>query len=200
MKSWFHALPVEARFLAAALGGFSTLIVLYALLSIASMLFVAVDAISTHKPQISRLLGYELAAEELEAAAMKAKVVTKSLFFTADSGDRAGAALQQLLREYAEEAGLLVTGSQLDEKPLDDDPEEDEEQSNFNILTVSLALEGEPMELDAFLSLISAHRPRVAVVSMDIQRPRSSRRADKSRPKQWLNIRLNAVALRAPTE
>lgn len=200
MKVWFRGLPIEARFVAAALGGFSMLIVLYALLSAASTLVVAVDAISTHKPQIARLLGYELAAKELEVAASRAKVNAKSLFYTAESGDRAGAILQQLLREYAEEAGLLVTGSQLEEKPLADDPQEDEERTGFNILTVSLALEGEPLELDAFLSLVSANRPRLAVVSMDIQRPRSSRRVDKSRPKQWLNIRLDAVALRAPAE
>jgi len=198
MRAWFISLPVEARALVGATIALVCLALILAFFQIIEMLVASAGSVYRQQPLVSRLLGYEAAADQLEETARLAEAQTGTLIFSGgEDGLQSGAALQQVLREFAQDAGLVVSGSQLNvyalERPEDDEPSTDE----FFVIAVSLAMEGPPLALDAFLESVRLHEPKLATTALDIQRPRQRRDRtgdNKYEPDQMM-IRLNVTGL-----
>ena len=196
MKVWFDRLPLEARWvIGAALASVSALILAF-LVEAMTMLADSLQERGRHEPRIARMLGYEATARELQASAREFSRALETLAYPeADDANTAGARLQQTLRGFAEESGLIVAGSQLAIISPEDSEEEDGADGLFDQLAVDLSLDGPPLALDAFLVAVSQHAPALATVSIDIQRKRRSRR-EGNETLEFLTIRLRVVALR----
>ena len=198
MKVWFDRLPMEARWvIGVALASVSALILAF-LVEVMTMLAESLQERGRHEPRIARMLGYEATARELQTSAREFSRALETLAYPeADDANTAGARLQQTLRGFAEESGLIVAGSQLAIiSPADDEDDEDDGADGlFDQLAVDLSLDGPPLALDAFLVAVSQHSPALATVSIDIQRKRRSRR-EGNETLEFLTIRLRVVALR----
>ena len=195
MKVWFDRLPLEARWvIGVALASVSALILAF-LVEVMTMLAESLQERGRHEPRIARMLGYEATARELQTSAREFSRALETLAYPeADDANTAGARLQQTLRGFAEESGLIVVGSQLAIISPEDD-EDDGADGLFDQLAVDLSLDGPPLALDAFLVAVSQHSPALATVSIDIQRKRRSRR-EGNETLEFLTIRLRVVALR----
>ena len=195
MKVWFDRLPLEARWvIGVALASVSALILAF-LVEVMTMLAESLQERGRHEPRIARMLGYEATARELQASAREFSRALETLAYPeADDANTAGARLQQTLRGFAEESGLIVVGSQL-AIISPEDSEDDGGDGLFDQLAVDLSLDGPPLALDAFLVAVSQHAPALATVSIDIQRKRRSRR-EGNETLEFLTIRLRVVALR----
>lgn len=195
MKVWFDRLPMEARWvIGVALASVSALILAF-LVEVMTMLAESLQERGRHEPRIARMLGYEATARELQTSAREFSRALETLAYPeADDANTAGARLQQTLRGFAEESGLIVVGSQLAIISPEDD-EDDGADGLFDQLAVDLSLDGPPLALDAFLVAVSQHSPALATVSIDIQRKRRSRR-EGNETLEFLTIRLRVVALR----
>ena len=196
MKVWFDRLPLEARWvIGAALASVSALILAF-LVEAMTMLADSLQERGRHEPRIARMLGYEATARELQASAREFSRALETLAYPeTDDANTAGARLQQTLRGFAEESGLIVAGSQLAIISPEDSEEEEGADGLFDQLAVDLSLDGPPLALDAFLVAVSQHAPALATVSIDIQRKRRSRR-EGNETLEFLTIRLRVVALR----
>lgn len=195
MRAWLGQLPTEARWVVAAtLASFVFLLAVFAF-QVTATLLDSLQQTQRYEPKIARLLGYEASAQELQTAARAFSRALETLAFPeADEVNSAGARLQQTLRGFAEEAGLIVVGSQLAVVSPEEGEGEDEVAGSFNQLAVDLSLDGPPIALDAFLVAISQHTPTLTTVSIDIQRKRRSRRDGKD-TLEFLTVRLSVVAL-----
>lgn len=195
MKVWFDRLPLEARWvIGVALASVSALILAF-LVEVMTMLAESLQERGRHEPRIARMLGYEATARELQTSAREFSRALETLAYPeADDANTAGARLQQTLRGFAEESGLIVVGSQL-AIISPEDSEDDGGDGLFDQLAVDLSLDGPPLALDAFLVAVSQHAPALATVSIDIQRKRRSRR-EGNETLEFLTIRLRVVALR----
>ena len=195
MKVWFDRLPMEARWvIGVALASVSALILAF-LVEVMTMLAESLQERGRHEPRIARMLGYEATARELQTSAREFSRALETLAYPeADDANTAGARLQQTLRGFAEESGLIVVGSQL-AIISPEDSEDDGGDGLFDQLAVDLSLDGPPLALDAFLVAVSQHAPALATVSIDIQRKRRSRR-EGNETLEFLTIRLRVVALR----
>lgn len=195
MKVWFDRLPMEARWvIGVALASVSALILAF-LVEVMTMLAESLQERGRHEPRIARMLGYEATARELQTSAREFSRALETLAYPeADDANTAGARLQQTLRGFAEESGLIVVGSQL-AIISPEDSEDDGGDGLFDQLAVDLSLDGPPLALDAFLVAVSQHSPALATVSIDIQRKRRSRR-EGNETLEFLTIRLRVVALR----
>ena len=195
MKVWFDRLPMEARWvIGVALASVSALILAF-LVEVMTMLAESLQERGRHEPRIARMLGYEATARELQTSAREFSRALETLAYPeADDANTAGARLQQTLRGFAEESGLIVVGSQLAIISPEDD-EDDGADGLFDQLAVDLSLDGPPLALDAFLVAVSQHSPALATVSIEIQRKRRSRR-EGNETLEFLTIRLRVVALR----
>lgn len=204
MKAYLSQLPLEARWVLITLLGLSLGVALLVLFQLTQFLVGSIAQASRDKPHISRMLGYEASTKELKAAARQALAEMRVLAFSTTEGDgQSGAQLQQLLRRYAEEAGLTVSGSQLLLIQDDEVAEEagaEERLAVFTQLSVELSVEGPPIALDAFLTSIESHTPRLMTVSLDIQRKRYSRRDAKNKaPTDYLSAQMAVIALKEPS-
>jgi len=203
VKASFSHLPSEARWVVISLVGFSLTTFFLVAIQLADSLAASLAQAARDKPHISRMLGYEAATSELKGSARQALAEMKVLSFPATEGDgQSGAQLQQVLRRYAEDAGLTVSGSQLRLITDDERADADTEVSlvAFTRLSVELSVEGPPMALDAFLTSIEGHTPRLMTVDMDIQRKRRSRRdATNKTPTDYLTVQMEVVALKEPS-
>lgn len=198
MKAWFFSLPTEARSLVAIMGAAICLVLILCVVQIAGTLVTSATSVSRQQPIISRLLGYEVAADSLKEAARLAEAQAGEVIFLGEAeASQSGAALQQILREFAQEAGLVVSGSQLAVYDLEQPEDEEPLLETFVAMTVSLSMEGPPMALDAFLESIRLHEPRITATSLDIQRPRQRRgmSGDNKRDPQQLMISLSVTGL-----
>jgi len=160
----------------------------------AGLLVGSIREASIVKPQIARLLGYEQVGNEFDRVLEQATLQLRELSYETAEGAQAGARLQQSLRGFAEEYGLVVTGSQL----LTEDESAEEDDNLFEVLSVDLSLQGTPMALDQFLTEIRLHTPILAVSSLDLVRPRTIRQRRGASPQNpdSLNIRMTVVGLR----
>ena len=192
-----QALKALPRELAALLTLGASALVALVLIWLVSVLGLTVDALNEverHEPRIARLLGYEQAAPRLTEASLRAEQALGQLVFPASAGEQAGAQLQQVLRRYAEQAGLQVTGSQL---VKDETDSEEGQDPLFEKLGVELSLVGRPMALDAFLISVASHGPTLATAFLELQKPRQQR-ARRNAPgidPELLNVRLKVLAL-----
>lgn len=196
MKAWFDQLPTEARWVIGAAAASVAVAVLALLAEVTGILIDSAQDIGRHKPRIARMLGYEATAQELQAAAREFERALDGLAYPgSEDANAAGARLQQTLRGFAEDAGLIVVGSQLAVVTPEGADNGDEDEELFDQLAVDLSLDGPPIALDAFLVAVSQHTPALATVSVDIQRKRWSRR-DGDAKFEFLTVRLRVVALR----
>tara|TARA_B100000674_G_scaffold253219_1_gene208864 strand:- start:35 stop:565 length:531 start_codon:yes stop_codon:yes gene_type:complete len=175
---------------------------LFTWLKLLSIAVLNAQEISDMKPRIARLLGYEMTAAELSSAvAIQRQTLSSITYDSQQQSARAGAALQQTLRGFAEDAGATVTGSQLSVNALVSDQDNEEEiDPHFEVLSVNLSLEAAPIALDAFLVAVAAHRPKLAARTMEIQQVRQSRRNQDKARQGILNVRLSIVGLKAVTQ
>ena len=194
MKQWLMTLPREARALLLAGVIVVVLTFLLWLSATVSLLTSSLREVSSVKPQVARLLGYEQVGSEFEIVLDQAELRLRGLSYRADEGAQAGARLQQSLRGFAEEYGLVVTGSQL----LPEEQDAEEGDNLFEVLSVDLSLQGMPAALDQFLGEIKQHRPRLAVTSLNLVKPRTARQRQGEPPPNpdLLNIRMTVVGLR----
>ena len=123
MLLWMKSLPPEARAVLLAFAGATAVVTLWVTVSIFGAYINGFSSVGRLEPRIGRLIGYEASASELVAARAAAEDALASLAFTRDADASAvGAELQQVLRAYASDAGLTVSGSQLElEGDLDDE-------------------------------------------------------------------------------
>ena len=99
------------------------------------------------------------------------------LAFDSDGGQsQTGARLQQLLRGFAEVAGLTVRGSQLMPSA-----EQAESTEGFLVLTVELRMQG-PAALDSFLGDVYAHTPTLKVTELNMVKVRNRRTSSGNQP------------------
>ena len=202
MKTWWLQLPSEARAVGAAAVTLIVAIMLFTWLKLLSIAVLNAQEISDMKPRIARLLGYEMTAAELSSAvAIQRQTLSSITYDSQQQSARAGAALQQTLRGFAEDAGATVTGSQFSVNALVSDQDNEEEiDPHFEVLSVNLSLEAAPIALDAFLVAVAAHRPKLAARTMEIQQVRQSRRNQDKARQGILNVRLSIVGLKAVTQ
>lgn len=202
MKTWWRQLPLEARAVGAAIAALIAAAVFFTWLKLLSVAVLSAQDISHMKPRIARLLGYEMTAAELSSAVeMQRQMLSSLTYDPQQQSARAGAALQQTLRGFAEDAGATVTGSQLSVNALVSDEDSDEETDpQFEVLAVDLSLEAAPIALDAFLVAVAAHQPKLAARTMEIQQVRQSRRNQDKAEQGILNVRLSIVGLKAVTQ
>ncbi len=196
MRVWFDRLPMEARWVIGAFVAFIAALILAFLIEVMTILAESLHERGRHEPRIARMLGYEATARELQTSAREFSRALETLAYPeADDANTAGARLQQTLRGFAEESGLIVVGSQLAIISPEDSDDQGGADGLFDQLAVDLSLDGPPLALDAFLLAVSQHTPALATVSIDIQRKRRSRR-DGKETLEFLTIRLRVVALR----
>ena len=196
IKAWFEGLPTEARWVSGGAIGMVLVLLATVIFHIAALTLDNVRATARLEPRIARMLGYEASAAELEMGAKRFSTSVDGLSYPSDDdGNATGARLQQTLRGFAEDAGLIVVGSQVAIVTPEESADQEEVAARFDQLIVDLSLDGPPLALDAFLISLSQHSPALASVSMDMQRKRLSRR-DSKEMTEFLSVRLRVVALR----
>jgi hypothetical protein len=196
IKAWFEGLPTEARWVSGGAIGMVLVLLATVIFHMAALTLDNVRATARLEPRIARMLGYEASAAELEMGAKRFSTSVDGLSYPSDDdGNATGARLQQTLRGFAEDAGLIVVGSQVAIVTPEESADQEEVAARFDQLIVDLSLDGPPLALDAFLISLSQHSPALASVSMDMQRKRLSRR-DSKEMTEFLSVRLRIVALR----
>lgn len=193
IKNWFDGLPKDAQRAAGIIALVMLLITLVWITTVTRWMLDGAQEAGFAKPRLSRLLGYESVQAELVAAARKTSEQLDALAFAPAADGRYGPKLQQAVRNYATEAGLVVLGSRL--AAADEEVEEDEEAPTFSLLAVSVRGEGPPIAIDAFLMALANHRPRLAVSSLEIQKPRSRRGTAEERVPGALSFEATVEAL-----
>lgn len=193
MRAWFVALPLNARAVLIATLVTVGLLSLIWLFAVVGIVIDGYSKSSAASQKSARLLGYQAEALSMKNALETADASLQQYVFPSSSYDQAGARLQQALRNFAENSGLTVTGSQLVEETKENDV--DGALTGLRMLNVDLSLFGPPIALDAFLGEVGVHRPLLVVESMDIQKPRRSARDRRKEAMDSLNVRLRVVAL-----
>ena len=165
IKAWLMGLPNEARIVVAGCSIASGLVVLFLIAQVWVFTAEGWRDIKSSEPRIARLKGYQAYQPALKQAASDAERVLSRLAFDSDGGQsQTGARLQQLLRGFAEVAGLTVRGSQLMPSA-----EQAESTEGFLVLTVELRMQGLPAALDSFLGDVYAHTPTLKVTELNMK-------------------------------
>ena len=178
VKTWALSLPSEARNLVIALSLIMTMLLLAMLSFSWSAAYQSWVEINRSAPRIARLEGYELARADIDEASRTALLALQALAFT-DGSDQTqeGAKLQQVLRAFAEEAGLTISGSQLlPSRDSDSVPE------GFSLMRVQLDMTGMPGALIDFLRGVYGYSPILDVTKLNVgkERKRNNRRGKQS--------------------
>lgn len=172
MRQWIIALPTPARLVVSALLLMLLLLLVAALSFLLGWLSDNLGAIDKAEPQIARLAGYLSAESQLVEIAEEVESQNTRLAFPGDLElSQAGAQMQQQLRAFGENAGMVISGSQLVQKAAD--PEQEEQ---FDRLVVELSMRGEPSALDEFLAQVYRAQPLMFVDSLKISKVRMSNR------------------------
>jgi hypothetical protein len=162
------ALPKPARILLAGVTLLVVWVVLKALFALLAYGVSGKQALDASTPRSARLLG--LIAVEAPMAEQLVQIESRlgelALPDTGDTG-QGGAALQQTLRRFADEAGLAVQGSQVLEPRL---------LEGFERVQVQLTLTGVPQALDDFLLQVQGASPVLFVESLELMAPNLNRR------------------------
>lgn len=196
IKAWLMGLPNEARIVVAGCSIASGLVVLFLIAQVWMFTTEGWREIKSSEPRIARLKGYQAYQPALKQAASDAERVLSRLAFDSDGGQsQTGARLQQLLRGFAEVAGLTVRGSQLMPSA-----EQAESTEGFLVLTVELRMQGLPAALDSFLGDVYAHTPTLKVTELSmvkVRNRRTSRRRNQPEPaeEQDLDVNIQIAAL-----
>jgi general secretion pathway protein M len=139
-------------------------------------------------PRMSRLLGLAGRESELRAALKDVDAELASLVFTAEQDrDTQAANWQKDIRERLVESGLAVADMRL----LPPDTQEE----TLERIRLKLTLTGDMNALDAGLSSLAMHEPRILIESLDVKPHRRSRRQTDVSQQQVL-IGMQLVSLR----
>jgi len=193
---WFLALPREARGVFAVVCGLLSLLGLFLLSNLWVYIAHSWSDISSSEPKIARIKGYQLAHSQTIELSSETSRALNLVSFESEAGEsQSGAKLQQVLRGFAEDAGLTVRGSQLVSRG-----EKERGPDGFLVLNVSLEMRGLPSGLDMFLSEVYDHSPLLNVAQLSIVKVRdrrSSRRVaqSESTPEQNLDVSVRITAL-----
>jgi general secretion pathway protein M len=143
----------------------------------------AAGELSAIEPRHARLLGLrEHADRVLEAEQQLQQVLRAHAYSATMPADRVGADLQQRLRSDAAESGFAVAGSQI--QPV-------RTLEGFDVVPVSLLMEGSVEHLSALSERLGEMRPAVRVVSLNIS-PLRGRNVSATR-----NLRVELVVAAA---
>jgi hypothetical protein len=183
-KTWLRELPREAWTAVVGVLILSAFLLLLLITSVWSSLFESWSEIAKNEPRIARLTGYQLFQSSILEAASEAKVLLDELAFAAVADQsQTGAQLQQLLRGFAEDAGLTVRGSQL--LPA---AQQATTPEGFAQLTVELQMRGLPLALNLFLRDVYEHSPRLKVTELDVVKVRDRRSSSRRDQTQRLEV------------
>jgi hypothetical protein len=183
-ENWLSELPGAARRVVVGILIFSALLLLVLITSVWSSSFESWSEIEKNEPHIARLRGYQLFQPSMLEAASEAKVLLSELAFAAVADkSQTGAQLQQLLRRFAEEAGLIVRGSQL--LPA---AQQAATPEGFVQITVELQMRGLPLALNLFLRDVYEHSPRLKVTELNVMKVRDRRSSRRSNQTESLEV------------
>ena len=190
LKTWLLALPRKARGAVLAFLTVVASLLLLLLTSVGASLSENWSDIAKNQPRIARLKGYQAFQPSMLEASSAAEVLLDELAFAAASDEsQTGAQLQQLLRGFAEDAGLTVRGSQL--IPI---VQQEETPEGFVQLTVELRMRGMPLALNLFLRDVYEHSPRLKVTELNavkVRDRRTSRRRGQNEQHEEQNLDLS---------
>lgn len=182
MRTWYLQLPKPARWVVVLMTGIILIPVALVLAALLEWWLGSLERIQAETPRIERVLGYIAVESELEEAVanLDAKL-EKSTFSSLIEASQAGAEMQQMLRQFAESAGMTVRGSQLDQKFSDE-----AEQQSYDLLTVQLNMVGDPAAVDDFLRQVHEAVPLMVIQSLRISEQRLSSRERRKRRREGL--------------
>ena len=170
VRAWLLALPIQARWVFGGGVTLAGLVLVIIFLGNAGAIIANLSAISATKPSIARLIGHQEVESDLARLVQELDVRLANLAFGADlDNSQAGAQLQQLLRRFAEQSGLVVSASLLG--PVD----EEGAPEGFVALTVDLKMSGPPLGIDMFLDEIYEESPVLEVTQLTLFQPRRPR-------------------------
>lgn len=194
LKDWYLGMPRPAQGMVATVATIMAMVLLMVLSDLLGWYFEAGQSRGQSVARIERLLGYVEVERELSAAARTAGAALHEQAYSADlSQDQAGAQLLEAARALAEEARLVVSGSQLLEATGDD------ASPGFERLNVQLQLGGVPLAIDEFLGQVMQHSPILTVETLSLlmppQRRRAAAKAGVDR-EETLSVKVRLYALR----
>lgn len=194
MKDWYLGMPRPAQGVLTTLAGVALLLLLMVLSDLLGWYFEAGQSRGQSVARIERLLGYVEVERELSSAARTAGAALHQQAYPIDlSQDQAGAQLLEASRALAEEARLVVSGSQLLEATSDEAP------PGFERLNVQLQMGGVPLAIDEFLGQIMQHSPMLTVETLSLLMPPQRRRAAAKSAvdrEEALSVKVRLYALR----
>ena len=186
-------MPRPAQGVFVSLAGVAALMLLLVLADLIGWYLEAGQSRGQSMARIERLLGYIEVERELSSAAQTTGAALHEQAYSSDlSQDQAGAQLLETSRALAEEARLVVTGSQLLEATRDD------AVPGFERLNVQLQMAGVPLAIDEFLGHVMQHSPILTVETLSLLMPPQSRRAAATaavdrEEKLFVKVRLYAM-------
>ena len=194
MKDWYLGMPRPAQGVLTTLAGVALLLLLMVLSDLLGWYFEAGQSRGQSVARIERLLGYVEVERELSSAARTAgAALHEEAYPIGLSQDQAGAQLLETARALAEEARLVVSGSQLLEATSDEAP------PGFERLNVQLQMGGVPLAIDEFLGQIMQHSPMLTVETLSLLMPPQRRRAAAKSAvdrEEALSVKVRLYALR----
>lgn len=194
MKDWYLGMPRPAQGVLTTLAGVALLLLLMVLSDLLGWYFEAGQSRGQSVARIERLLGYVEVERELSSAARTAgAALHEEAYPIGLSQDQAGAQLLEASRALAEEARLVVSGSQLLEATSDEAP------PGFERLNVQLQMGGVPLAIDEFLGQIMQHSPMLTVETLSLLMPPQRRRAAAKSAvdrEEALSVKVRLYALR----
>ena len=194
LKDWYLGMPRPAQGMVATVATIMAMVLLMVLSDLLGWYFEAGQSRGQSVARIERLLGYVEVERELSAAARTAGAALHEQAYSADlSQDQAGAQLLEAARALAEEARLVVSGSQLLEATGDD------ASPGFERLNVQLQLGGVPLAIDEFLGQVMQYSPMLTVETLNLLMPPQRRRAAAKAAvdrEEMLSVKVRLYALR----
>ena len=193
-KDWYLGMPRPAQGMVATVASIVALLLILVLSDLLGWYFEAGQSRGQSVARIERLLGYVEVERELSSAARTAGAALHEQTYSIDlSRDQAGAQLLEAARALAEEARLVVSGSQLLDATSDDAP------PGFERLHVQLQMAGVPLAIDEFLGEIHVHSPILTIETLSLlmasQRRRAAAKATVDR-EEIVSVKVQLYALR----
>ena len=194
LKDWYLGMPRPAQGVLATVASIMALLLLMILSDLLEWYFEAAQSRSQSLARIERLLGYVEVERELSSAARAAGAARHGQAYSIElSLDQAGPQLLAAARALAEEARLVVSGSQLLESTSDNAP------PGFERLNVQLQMAGVPLAIDEFLGQVMQHSPLLTLEALSLLMPPQRRRAAAQAAvdrEETLAVKVRLYALR----
>jgi general secretion pathway protein M len=153
---------------------------------IAQKHYWATDKLAELEPRYARLLGLVGAKDTLQRSAAEAERLLASWVFPGEqSVSQVGASAQQHARQLAEAAGLSVSSSQILQA---------RNQGAFELIPVSMSVEGGLPALRAFLESLYTQSPLLLLDTLSVQ---AGARVSGAQPRLAIQITVSALRLRS---